>query len=94
MKYLLSMFFLISSFAIADEQEIDPEATKRINEINKYESIEGVWEGTYTVKSADPQLFDVLKRDGVLESGIGVKVILKDNNTPRVFYKSTAKSDW
>lgn len=84
----------MSSLSYSEDENIDPELANRINEINKYESLEGTWEGNYIVKSAPEELFKALKKDGVLETGIGVKVILKEGEIPEVFYKHTANSSW
>jgi hypothetical protein len=59
---LLYTLILMSSLAYSEDENIDPELANRINEINKYESLEGTWEGNYLVKSAPEKLFEVQKK--------------------------------
>ena len=93
MKYIL-LLLLFSPFAFAAENEIDPLIVKKIDEIKNYSTIEGTWEGFYHVKSGPDAVFKVLKKDGVLTSGLGVRIIISANTKPKVFFKLTANSDW
>ncbi|WP_298445749.1 hypothetical protein [uncultured Ferrimonas sp.] len=89
-KILLVLIFSFS--ATVQGQQVDPLITKKIEQIQSYESVEGTWEGSYAVKSSPQELLDNLNKSGVSE--IGVKVVLFKNSKPKVYFRNTPEEEW
>jgi hypothetical protein len=92
MKFFI-LLFLLSLSACSQEPQISTDVESKAESIKKYAPIEGEWVGNFFIKNAPDELLKIMAKNGSDKSGIGIKVILKDN-VSEVYFKFTPKTDW
>ena len=70
---------------LAQDDEIDPGIANKLKEIQNYEPVSGVWEGSFFIKSAPEQLMSDLVNSGDIEHGSKIRIVLSDDNSPEVY---------
>ena len=90
--YKILILLVLSTTAVSQETAMDPRVAAKIEEIKAYETLEGVWEGAYVIKSAPRELLNDLAEQGVKETG--VKVVLVKDQLPKVYFKHTSSAAW
>jgi len=92
MKFLVLLLALPFS-VFAQEHQVNPEVTKKIESIKKYSSLTGEWVGKYIIKSAPDELLEIMAKNGSDKTGVGIKIILKEKSA-QVYFKYTSKTGW
>jgi hypothetical protein len=90
---LLALLLLLPFSVFAQEPQVNPDITKKIESIKNYSPLVGEWVGEYFIKSAPDELLEIMAKDGSDKTGIGIKIILKEKSTD-VYFKYTSKTDW